>query len=165
MKNLFIVLLVITASVSAKAQVKIDSPSDLGNWLPTNLSGYDVDKNVYSAELSQDGAPYFITAKKYVSGEKVLSIVVFDYRKVSDRITKATTSWSLDKKHEDSNQRVSNRVIAGCKASESFDKAKNTSQVYLYCADRYLITLSATAENTDFLVQVAEKLSPTDLPR
>jgi hypothetical protein len=166
MKSLLVcIVLSITLLNSAKAQLKIDSPADLSNWLPATVAGYVAAEDVYSAELSQDGAPYFITAKRYTAGAKTVSIVVFDYRKVSERITKATSSWVLGKKYEDDAQLTSNSMVAGCKTTELHDKAKNTTQLYLYCADRYLITVSATAENLDFLRQVAETLSPSTLPR
>jgi hypothetical protein len=166
MKSLFVcIVLSTTLFNSAKAQLKIDSPSDLNKWLPPTVAGYTAAEDVYSAELNQDGAPYFITAKKYTAGDKAISIVVFDYRGVSNRIVKATSSWVLDKKYEDDAQLTSNSMVAGCKTTELYDKAKSTSQLYLYFADRYLITISATAENLDFLKQVAETLSPSALPR
>lgn len=166
MKSLFVcaILSIILPNIG-KAQLKIDSPADLSNWLPATVSGYTAAEDVYSAELSQDGASYFITAKKYIAGDKNLSIVAFDYRGVSNRIVNATTSWVLDKKYEDEAQLTSNSMVAGCKAIGLYDKNKKTTQLYLYLANRYLITLSATAENLDFLKQVAQALSPSTLPR
>ncbi len=166
MKSLFVcTVLSATLAVSANAQLKIDSPGDLSKWLPSTIVGYTAAQDVYTAELNEEEAPYFITAKKYTAGAKTVSIVVFDYRGVSNRITKATTSWVLDKKYEDEAQLTSNSLVAGCKTTELYDKNKKTTQLYLYFADRYLITLSATAENLDFLKQVAETLSPSTLPR
>jgi hypothetical protein len=166
MKSLFgCIVLSITLLSSTKAQLKIDSPADLSNWLPATVAGYTAAKDVYTAELSQDGAVYFITAKKYTAGAKTVSIVVFDYRGVSERIVKATSSCVLDKKYEDDAQFNSNSMVAGFKTVELYEKNKKTTQLYLYFADRYLITLSATAQNLDFLKQVAETLSPSTLPR
>jgi hypothetical protein len=165
MKTLFNFVILFVITLPATAQLKIESHTDLRDWLPATLLGYNADENVYSAELKQDGEPYFMTAKKYQNGGKVLSIVAFDYRKTSERITKATASWSADRKYEDAKQRIADTMVAGCKANESYDKINNAAQMYIYKGDRYLITLSATAESTDFLAEVVQKLSPANLPK
>jgi hypothetical protein len=164
MKNLSLLVFAIAIALKAYPQVSLKSPQDLKNWLPAEIAGYEAGKEDYSDELSQDGNSYFISAKKYTKGQSVISIVAFDYRKKSENITKATTLWEANKKMEDDKLYSINSMVAGCKAQETLDKAKNTAQLYLYYADRYLITLAATGENLDFLKTVAGSLPLTSLP-
>lgn len=156
-------LLVFVAAQGVLAQTKIESSVDLQNWLPASLLGFTAGSDSYNAELSQDNAPYFIAAKKYSKGNSIMSIVVFDYRKSSERLQKTTDAWVKDKVSEDDGIYSASVTIAGCKAQEFVDKSKKTSQLYLYHNNRYLITISSASEDVSFLKTVAENLQPTRL--
>lgn len=161
--KIFACLLVFVATQGVLAQTKIDSPVDLQNWLPASLLGFTAGADSYNAELSENNAPYFMAAKKYTKGNSNISIVVFDYRKSSERLQKTTDAWVKDKVGEDEGIYSASAMIAGCKAQEFVDKGKKTSQLYLYHNNRYLITLSSPTEDVSFLKSVAENLQPTRL--
>lgn len=146
-----------------QAQSKIESTEELKNWLPSTLEGYTAETDSYAAELQQDGLPYFMAAKKYVKGNATLSVVIFDYRKVSERIRSITSDWDPNKRTDDDTIYSSNTMIDGCKAQELVDKTKKTALLYLYHADRYLLTISSSSENIDFLKTVAHNLPLTNL--
>jgi hypothetical protein len=165
MRNLLVPILSIVVSMSAMAQQALRTPEDLKNWLPSEIPGYVADKDAYAAEQNQLGNTYFIAAKKFTKDQAVVSIVAFDYRKKSEQIEKSVALWALDKKMEDDKVYSINSMVAGCKAQETFDKIKNTAQLYLYHEDRYLITLTSTAENLEFLKTVAANLPLTSLPK
>lgn len=164
MKKLFFLLLLLEYAHASQAQIKIDSPEALKNWLPTSLLGFAAEPESYSAELIQDNAPYFVAAKKYTKGSAVVNIVVFDYRKSSERIRSVTDFWSMGKEIDDALISSANAMVAGCKSQELVDKSKKSAQLYLYHADRYLITISSATEDVAFLKSVAENLRPTNLP-
>ena len=159
-----ILFLFLVASHWAVAQTTITSPDDLKNWLPATFLGFSADPDSYAAELTQDNRPYFLAAKKYTKESSVVSIVVFDYRKVSERIQNASNAWTLDKKIDEETIHSAHSMVAGCKAQEFFDKKSKTAQVYLYHANRYLITISSSTEDVSLLKTVAESLQPTKLP-
>lgn len=158
-----VLLFLFVAAHEVLAQTKIDSSVDLQNWLPTNLLGFVAEADSYNAELMQDNAPYFVAAKKYAKGNVTMSIVVFDYRKPSERLLQTTNAWVKDKVSNDEGIYSANVMIAECKAQEFIDKNKKTSQLYLYHHNRYLITISSTTEDAAFLKTVAENLQPTRL--
>jgi hypothetical protein len=162
MKNL-ILFLFLVATHWAVAQTTITSPDGLKNWLPASLLGFSADVDSYGAELSQDNAPYFLAAKKYTKGSSVLSIVIFDYRKPSERLQSAVSTWTQDKKIDEEALFSAHSMVAGCKAQEFFDKKSKTSQLYLYYGTRYLITISSGTEDLSMLKTVAENLQPTKL--
>lgn len=162
MKNLILSFFLVISHL-AVAQVTITSPEDLKNWLPSTFQGFAADQDSYGAELSQDNAPYFLAAKKYTKGSSVVSIVVFDYRKASERLEAVTKTWTQDKKTDEETLYSAHSMVAGCKAQEFFDKKSKTAQVYLYHANRYLITISSSTEDLSLLKTVAENLQPTRL--
>lgn len=157
-------LLLFVATQGVFAQAAITSPEELKNWLPSILVGFTADADSYAAELTQDNVPYFLVAKKYTKGSAVVSVVVFDYRKVSERIQSATNTWAADKKIEEETLYSAHTMVAGCKAQEFVDKKSKTTQLYLYHANRYLITISSGTEDLSFLKTMAENLQPAKLP-
>lgn len=162
MKNLLLFFFLVAAH-GVVAQATISSPEDLKNWLPSTFLGFSADPDSYGAELTQDNAPYFLAAKKYTKGSSVVSIVVFDYRKPSERLEAVTKTWTPDKKTDEETLYSAHSMVAGCKAQEFFDKKSKTAQLYLYHANRYLITISSGTEDLSLLKTVAENLQPTRL--
>lgn len=163
MKRLVLLSMLLSYFVVASAQSKIESPEDLKNWLPSAINGYTAGADSYAAELQQDGSPYFMVAKKYTKGGNTISIVVLDYRKSSTRISNITSNWNPDKQSDDAALYSANTLIAGCKAQELVDKTKKTSQIYLYHADRYLVTISSPSEDITFLKTLATGLALSNL--
>lgn len=165
MKTITISLALYLVTQYAVAQLKIDSSEDLKNWLPETILEFKAETESYSAELAQDNTAYRVAAKKYAKGDLILSIVIFDYKEPSEKIKKATDAWEQNKRIDDPAIYSASSMIAGCKAQELIDKNKKTSQLYLYFADRYLITLSLTIEDSSLLKTVAENLHPMNLPQ
>jgi hypothetical protein len=165
MKNIVVLVFLCFGAIEALCQATIDSPADLKAWLASDVLGYKAEENAYAAELTQNNASYYMVAKRYAKNTSAVSIVVFDYRKQTDKITAATTSWKQDLRVEDDKQLFANSMVAGSTAFEQVDKATKNAQLLIYVAGRYLITLSSATESIESLKALAENLNISNLPR
>lgn len=164
MKNIVVVSLLIFTFNSLMAQQELATPEDLKAWLPGELAGYVQDSDNHASEQQVQGSSYFIAAKQYKKADKSISVVIIDYRKNATEITSVTSAWEDGKEIDNGIIQSRNTSIANCKAKEVYDKKSNTSQVYLYRADRYQITLSTNGENLGLLKEMITNLPLGRLP-
>ena len=145
------------------AQNPIREHADLKNWLPERLMDLQAESDSYSSE-QQQGAPYFIAAKRYKNISSEVSVVIIDYRSKSKSITDHLAQWEEGKIVETDLLSTSTTLLGNVKAKEIFEKNKKSSQLYLYHKDRYLITLSTPQDNIQLLRNVAANLQLSTLP-
>ena len=161
-KVLLSVLLLVSVSLLF-AQNPIRDHTDLKNWLPDQLMGLQAEGDGYSSQ-QQQGESYFIAAKKYKDSGSEVSVVIIDYRSKSKSMTDHLAQWKEGKSVETDLISASATLLGNVKAKEVFEKNKNSSQLYLYHKDRYLITLSTTQDNMQLLRNVAANLQLSTLP-
>jgi hypothetical protein len=164
MKKIVLFVCLLSSVARLNAQIKIESPSDLKNYLPHDLYGYVEDGNGYSAELKNEDGNYFVAAKKYSKAKQMLTIVAFDYRAASPQLSKVTSAFQLDKLVDDTDTYSLTSILLGCKTQELLNKKDNSAQIFLYCGNRFLITVSSASENLVFLKTIVEQINPTKLP-
>lgn len=146
------------------AQQEFNTPEDLKAWLPDEIAGYTQDTDNHSSEQQLQGKVYFIAAKQYKKAQESISVVIIDYRTSSQAITSVTSAWEDGKEINNDLIQSKNITIGNNKAKEVYDKKNNSSQLYVYYGERYLITISTKSENIGLLKQVITNLPFSRLP-
>ncbi len=161
-KVLLSILFAVFVSITF-AQKPIQTHLDLKTWLPDQVMDLKAEADSYSSE-QQQGQTYFIAAKMYKNSSTQVSVVVVDYRAKSKIVTDHLTEWEEGKTTESDVTKTIDILVGNTKAKEVVEKKKNSSQLYLYHADRYLITLSAPQDNGQLLKNMAANLQLSTLP-
>jgi hypothetical protein len=164
MKSIGLFTLFFFTVIVLSAQQKINTPEDLKAWLPKEVAGYTEDVDNHSSEQQLQGKSYFIAAKQYKNAQEAISVVVIDYRTSVQVITAVTSVWEDGKEVNNEFLQSKNLTIGGNKVKEIYDKKNNSSQLYVYHKDQYLITISIKGDNIDLLKQVITNLPLSRLP-
>lgn len=146
------------------AQQQFNSPENLKAWLPSEVVGYVEDPDNHSSEQQLQGNIYFIAAKQYKKAQESISVVIIDYRQSSTAITSVTSDWEEGEEIDNDFIQSKNIAVANDKAKVIYDKKNNSSQLYLYHTNQYLITLTMKGSNTTLLQEVATILPLSRLP-
>jgi uncharacterized membrane protein len=164
MKRVSIFIFFLFSVITLSAQQELKTPEDLKAWLPAEIAGYSEDADNHSSEQQLQGSVYFIAAKQYKKAQESISIVIIDYRKSATAITSVTSVWEEGKEVNNDLIQSKNTTVANNKAKEVYDKKNNTSQLYVYHADRYLITVSMKGSNFGLLKEMITNLPFSRLP-
>lgn len=146
------------------AQSAFKTPEELIAWLPQEVAGFAEDSDNYSSEQQLQGKAYFIAAKQYKKASEAISVVIIDYRATVQVITAVTSVWEDGKEVNNELIQSKNSTIGTNKVKEVYDKKNNSSQLYVYHQDRYLVTISMKGDNLTLLKQVITNLPFSRLP-
>ncbi|GCC52527.1 hypothetical protein SanaruYs_27640 [Chryseotalea sanaruensis] len=164
MKSAAVFILLFFTVTALSAQQEFKSPEDLKAWLPAEIAGYAEDADNHASEQQLQGKLYFIAAKQYKKSQEAISIVIIDYRTSVQVITSVTSAWEDGKEVNNELIQSKNITIGNNKAKEIYDKKNNSSQLYVYHNDQYLITVSMKGDYMDLLKQVITNLPFSRLP-
>ena len=164
MKSSALFLLLFFTVTILSAQSAFNAPEDLIAWLPQEVAGFTEDADNHSSEQQLQGKPYFIAAKQYKKASEAISVVIIDYRASVQIITAVTSVWEDGKEVNNELIQSKNTTIGSNKVKEVYDKKNNSSQLYVYHQDRYLVTISMKGDNLNLLKQVITNLPFNRLP-
>lgn len=164
MKSTGIFLLLFFTVTILSAQSEFKTPDELIAWLPQEVVGFTEDADNHSSEQQLQGKSYFIAAKQYKKASEAISVVIIDYRASVQIITAVTSVWEEGKVVDNELIQSKNTTIGANKVREIYDKKSDSSQLYVYHQDRYLVTVSMKGDNLSLLKQVITNLPFSRLP-
>jgi hypothetical protein len=135
----------------------------LNEWLPSEVGDYRLAGATYSSVLKHGDTPYPVASKKYLSRGSELMIFIADYKGL-DVPRQQARVWAAGQPFDDDRRVGGSLEVTGFPAWQSYSKEKNSAILYVAVKERYLLTLTLSGGNTEFLKKVAEGLSLKSLP-
>jgi hypothetical protein len=136
----------------------------LATWLPDKVGDYMYRGTAYADVLRWGtGAKYPVASRNYGYGESGLMIFIADYKGL-DVPRRQARVWAAGEPFDDDRRVGGSLEVTGFPAWQSYSKDKNSAILYVAVKERYLLTLTLSGGNTEFLKKVAEGLSLKSLP-
>jgi hypothetical protein len=135
----------------------------LMEWLPSEIGNYRMTGAPYSSVLKDGDKPYPVASRKYVNQGSELMIFIADYKGL-DVPRQQARVWTAGQPFDDDRRVGGSLEVTGFPAWQSYSKERNSAILYIAVKERYLLTLTLSGGNTEFLKKVAEGLSLKSLP-
>jgi hypothetical protein len=156
-------LILVSLAVLLQAQDPVSDAAKLMEWLPDEIGDHKLTGAPYSSVLKEGDTPYPVASKRYMRQGSDLMIFIADYKGL-DVPKQQVKAWSAGQPFDDDRRVGGSLEVTGFPAWQSYSKEKNSAILYVAVKERYLLTLTLSGGNTEFLKKVAEGLSLKSLP-
>ncbi|MBC7893598.1 MAG: hypothetical protein H7Y12_15380 [Sphingobacteriaceae bacterium] len=148
----------------AKGDTLAIAYTDLQQYLPASVAGYEKDGEPEGQTMNMSGMSYSTAAQSYKKGDETLKITVTDYNGAYALFGMATAMMSTGYSMENADEKVGPIDLGVGKGYETIRKKDKNASVVVALSDRFFVQAEASGqENADFVKEAVKSMDLSKL--
>ncbi|MCI0751151.1 MAG: hypothetical protein L0Y35_04880 [Flammeovirgaceae bacterium] len=165
MKYFIIITLLLARAWLVAAQDRpVLSPEKVIKLVPEKVKGFYQEGDTKSRMMKLGDISYSLAERSFGRSKKKIKILLFDYNNAEIMYKQATRKWKDLPKMESDSVIERSITMTNCEGWESYNKTRNTSQIFLGVCDRFFLTITGDNVDLETLRGVAALFDMTQFP-
>jgi hypothetical protein len=130
---------------------------EIAKLLPNYIRGYSLDGEAKARLMVLGTIRYSLSEKNFVSGNRKIKVLLFDYKEASIMYNQATRKFSSFTPIETDSLILRSLTMTNCSGWESYNSHSKSSQILLGVCERFFLSIDGTNIPLQVLKQVVSK--------